>query len=109
MQLEVSLYRAAVSLAFCFVWASCTFPSVEYETDTECVVPTVCQNDIDVCLKQADAQQMMCLSKCTTVCPSCGTSFEEALSMCLAQCEACSGNEGCTNATKSCKAMLGMP
>ena len=113
MQLEVSFCRVASLLALGMISAACTFPSVEYEaepvSEAACVAPTACMNDVEVCRKQADAQQMMCLSKCTTVCPSCGADFNDALSICVAQCEACSAGEGCANATESCKALAGVP
>lgn len=107
MQLEASLGRVALLLTLGFLWASCTFPSVEYET--VCAVPMACQKDVEACRKQAGMQQMACLSKCTTVCPSCGTDFDQAMNLCVAECEVCSANEGCANATESCKALSGVP
>ncbi len=99
--------RSAITALTLFVATACTFPSVEYEPT--CVVPTVCLNDTDVCRKQAETQQNMCLSKCTTDCATCATDIDTALSMCVAQCESCSAGEGCKNATESCKALLGVP
>lgn len=99
--------HAALGLALCLAWASCTFPSVEYEPT--CAVPTSCQNDITSCSKQANAEQMMCLSKCTADCGACDTTLDKAMSVCVAQCENCSASGGCMNATESCKALLGVP
>jgi hypothetical protein len=107
MQLAVGVRQTVLALALALAWASCTFPSVEYEPS--CAVPTSCENDIASCSKQADAQRTMCLSKCTTDCAACDTDFDAALSMCTAQCENCSENSGCTNATENCKALLGAP
>jgi hypothetical protein len=107
MQLAGGAHRAFVALTLVLAWASCTFPSVEYEPT--CAVPASCQNDITNCTKQADGQHTMCLSKCTTDCAACDTDFDAAVSICVAQCENCSANSGCINATDNCKALLGAP
>lgn len=99
--------RCAMAALFLFVMAGCTFPTVEYEQ--VCAVPSVCLNDVDVCRKQAEAQQNMCASKCTTDCATCSTDYDSAIATCVAQCESCSASEGCLNATDSCKALLGVP
>jgi len=95
------------TLTFSCLWAACSFPNVEYET--ECMVPVSCQNDVDVCWKQAEAQQTMCTSKCMMTCGTCDVDYDQMMAACVAQCETCSANGGCANATGSCKALLGVP
>lgn len=87
--------------------AACTFPSVEYET--ECAVPMACENEVFACNNKAMAAQNMCSMKCSMTCVDCDAEFSRSLDICVAQCETCSANEGCMNATESCKALLGAP
>ncbi len=107
MQLEIHLRRAVVILALSFVWASCTFPSVDYET--ACAAPKSCENEVISCTKKAEAAQNMCSMKCSMSCLECDSDFDKALTTCVAQCENCSASAGCLDATASCKTLLGVP
>jgi hypothetical protein len=107
MRLDVHVRRAILTLSIGFACASCTFPSVEYET--ACAAPTSCANETSACTKKAEAAHNMCSMKCTKSCLDCDTAFDRALEMCVAQCENCSAVAGCMNANASCKALLGVP
>jgi hypothetical protein len=107
MQLEMHLRRAILMISTGLVWASCTFPSVDYES--ACAAPPSCENDANSCTKKAEADQNACSMKCSMSCLECDTDFDRALGMCVAQCESCSASAGCTNASASCKALLGVP
>ena len=104
---ETSVRRAVLALALGLAWASCTFPNVEYEVT--CAVPTSCQNDVTNCLKQADAAQTMCWSKCTTDCGTCDVDMSMSMSIWVADCEDCSATAGGRNATGSSTGRLGGP
>jgi hypothetical protein len=107
MTFDQRMRLAGLLLAMGFACASCTFPSVEY--DTSCAAPTSCEKDVATCGNKAQAAQNMCSMKCTMSCVDCDEAYDLALASCIAQCETCSAGEGCTNATESCKALLGVP
>ncbi len=102
--------------------SACTFPTVDYlepgETDPPCATPPKCVGDVSTCSKQAEAQRGACVSQCGSGptkmgaipdCAGCDAAYDTAMNVCVAQCESCSAAEGCTNATDSCKALLGLP
>lgn len=107
MRLEMHTRRAVLMLMLGLAWASCTFPSVEYES--ACAAPKPCESDAVSCAKKAEAAQNACSMKCQMSCLQCDTDFDRALDMCVAHCENCSANAGCLNAGESCKALLGAP
>lgn len=107
MSFEMRVRRVLGVMLLGCTFVACTFPSVEYETG--CAVPTACENDVGVCTNKAEAAQNMCSMKCTMSCVDCSTDFDRAMTTCVALCETCSANNGCANATESCKALLGVP
>ncbi len=109
MRLEMH-FRVVLMLSLGFVWASCTFPSVDYElAEAACTAPMSCANEATSCTNKAEAAQTMCSMKCSMSCLTCDTDFDRAMETCVAQCENCSAIDGCMNATESCKALLGAP
>jgi hypothetical protein len=94
---------------------ACTFPDVDFADPlaAACTMPPACDVEIDTCSKQAETQRGSCLAKCgmgpTADCTACQSEHNSAVSICVAQCESCSSANGCTNATDSCKALLGAP
>lgn len=107
MRLDVRVRRAVLVLVWVFGCVSCTFPSVDYETS--CSAPASCESGATSCSNKAAAEQNKCSMKCTMSCVECETTFEQALSGCVTQCEGCSAKAGCLDATESCKALLGVP
>lgn len=107
MRFATRFFHGLVFFIPAVVVAACTFPSVEYET--ACAVPTTCENDVATCGNKALAAQNMCSVKCSMSCVDCDQQFSRSLDICVAQCETCSANAGCMNATESCKALVGTP
>ena len=107
MRFGMHVRGVVLMFTLAFAWASCSFPSVEYEP--ACAAPKQCENEANACAKKAAETQDSCAKKCSTSCQECDTDFDRALGMCVAQCESCSASEGCLNATESCKALLGAP
>lgn len=107
MNLDRRISLVGWMLAICFACATCTFPSVEY--DSSCVAPTLCAKELSACTNKAEAAQNMCAMKCSMSCSECDNAFDQALTGCLTQCESCSASAGCMDATESCKALLGVP
>jgi len=109
-----SLVLAAVVMPL-----ACTFPDVDYsdtsadEFASACFVPAACEPEVTACSKQAANQHGACLNKCgppaSQACAACETEYDSALNVCLAQCESCSAENGCKNATQSCKGWLSIP
>jgi len=102
---------ALLGLVAFILAASCTFPDVEY--DMPCSVPSTCQKNAEACRNKGEGDQTACLAKCAMTpngnCGECQTNFETVLEQCLELCEGCGAQNGCTNATESCKTHLGMP
>lgn len=97
-------------LTFGLIGSACGFPTVDYEDPVvACAMPMACANEVAACNNKAQAEQNMCAMKCSMTCLDCDADFERSLGICVAQCETCSANEGCANATASCKALLGVP
>ncbi|MRG91219.1 hypothetical protein [Polyangium spumosum] len=102
---------------------ACTFPTIDYveqevAAEAPCVTTPKCASDIDTCAKQAEGQRTMCMSQCqkgpvdmglSADCSTCESTHDTALNICVAQCETCSAADGCTNATESCRSLLGLP
>jgi hypothetical protein len=95
-------------VAFMFA-ASCTFPDVEY--DMPCSVPTSCRQSAEKCLDRGQGDRNDCLEKCkkSKDCGVCNADYETYLAQCLDQCDGCGDQNGCTDATQSCKTYLRMP
>jgi len=107
MSLGRGVRPVVLMLALGFAGAACTFPSVEY--DTSCAVPTSCEKEVNSCSNKAQALQNMCSMKCAGTCVDCEADYDQAVTACVVQCETCSANNGCENATENCKALLGAP
>jgi hypothetical protein len=110
MHFEIQKPRLYACLTVTMIVSACSFPTVVYEeTAASCAVPMSCVNDVAACSNKAQATQNMCAMKCSMSCVECESDFDRDLGICVAQCETCSANGGCANATESCKAMLGVP
>jgi len=106
------------SCSFLVALAACAFPDVDYgessanARNTACVMPAACESTVNVCSTKASTQRGACLNKCgmgqAPDCGACQDAHESALNTCVAQCETCSAENGCENATDSCKAWLGL-
>ncbi|MDI1476046.1 hypothetical protein [Polyangium sp. y55x31] len=104
--------------------SACTFPAIDYvepdEADVEsaaCVATPKCATDVEACSKQASGQRSQCVFQCQKSgpmnlnpdCSTCESTYATEMNICVAQCESCSAAAGCTNATDSCRALLGLP
>ena len=92
----------------------CTFPDVDYASDarttSECSAPPTCAADAMTCADKARKAQDMCSKKCnkdTGCLAGCDGDLGVALGQCNAVCQSCSSDQGCTDATASCKALVG--
>lgn len=110
MQFDTQLLRMCACLPLTMLITACTFPTIAYEESAAaCAVPTSCAKDVATCSNKAQAAQNMCAMKCSMSCVDCESDFDRDMGICVAQCETCSANGGCANATESCKALLGVP
>lgn len=110
MQFDIQLRRACAYLTLTMFLTACTFPTISYEESAAaCAVPTACTKDVAACSNKAQATQNTCSMKCSMSCLECDSDFDRDIGICVAQCETCSANGGCVNATDSCKALLGAP
>ncbi|MDC3960758.1 hypothetical protein [Polyangium jinanense] len=124
--LQTSRERSPLSFFCCLLLgvSACTFPAIDYvepgEADIEavaCAATPQCANEVDTCAKQAYGQRSACVSQCEKSgpmslnpdCSSCDSALETNLNICVAKCESCNAADGCSNATDSCRALLGLP
>ena len=106
--------ESALVLAACAfgLTSACTFPSVDYEDASVmgCSAPASCSGDAQRCGDDArklfDACSHTCIMKpgCQAMCDS---DLALQIGQCNTACQSCSAGQGCTNATSSCKALVG--